>query len=54
MAVGLLLVWSGLGVAFLNQSNVSKLAWSFRWKEEKEGIECHSSLSVLDYLKREK
>ena len=53
MAVGILLVCSGLSIAFLNQSNTYKLAQSFCWKDVK-GVKCRSFLFVLEYLKREK
>ena len=44
MAVDILLVWSGLGGAFLSQRNAPRLAWLLCWKEEKESMECRSSL----------
>ena len=42
------------GCCTLNQNNASKLAQLFCWKKKKEGMECCSSLFVLDYLGREK
>ena len=54
MAVGILLVWSGLVGAFLGQRNALRLAWPFCWKEEKESMECCSSLPILDCLEGEK
>ena len=53
MAVDILLVWSGLGGAFLSQRNAPRLAWLLCWKEEKESMECRSSLPMLGYLERE-
>ena len=50
MTIGLLLVLSGVGVAYLCPCNASWLAQLLYWKEEKEGMECCSSLFVLDYL----
>ena len=43
-------VW---GVAFPNQSNTTKLARLFHWKEERESLKCCISLFVLNYLERE-
>ncbi|RVW53675.1 hypothetical protein CK203_069010 [Vitis vinifera] len=53
MEIGLLLIWSGMGVAFPNQSNTTKLAQLFHWKEERESLKCCISLFVLNYLERE-
>lgn len=60
MEIGLLFVWGGMGVAFLNQSNTSKLEWSIERKERRLGMlhllfvlekrEIEGVLKVLSYL----
>lgn len=48
-----LLVWSDLGVAFFNLSNIFKVVTPLYWKEEKEGVKYYSFLFGLDYLEIE-